>query len=373
MWVARWWEDGIGPNGQPRRVRRSEVLGPVSQLSKRQAEQIFAELLLRVNRGEHRVESTRTLRAFVENEWRPQVRPTLKYATQKNYDYMLNTHVLPAFGDVQLRLITRDAVQNFLLGRLRAGFSWGTIKRLRVTFGTVMATAEDWGYVDGNVVRKTKLPRRGPRPEKDPISPELIRKLLDNLAEPSLSLAWLLVLTGLRIGELLALRWRDVDLEGKVLRVRRAVYDGHFDEPKTKRSNRTVPLPQKAVAILQGRHPKVVAGDALVFATRVGSPFSRRNLLRRQLAPTAKKLGLVGINWHALRHAHATFLDSVGTPLGTVQALLGHASGEVTRGHYIHNVPADARAAVEKVEQLLIGPNRTQIVEIPKTGSTVIQ
>jgi integrase len=345
----------------------------VSQLPKRQAEQIFAELLLRVNRGEHRVESTRTLRAFVENEWRPQVCPTLKYSTQKNYDYMLNTHVLPVFGDVQLRLITRDAVQNSLLGRLRAGLSWGTVKRLRVTFGTVMATAEDWGYIDGNVVRKTKMPRRGPRPEKDPIAPELIRNLLDNLAEPSQSLAWLLVLTGLRIGELLALRWRDVDLDCKVLRVRRAVYDGHFDEPKTKRSNRTVPLPGKAVAIFAARRPEIVAGDALVFATRVGSLFSRRNLLRRQLAPAAKGLKLHGVNWHTLRHAHATFLDSVGTPLGTVQALLGHASGEVTRGHYIHTVPADARGAVEKVEQLLLGPNRTQIVEIPKTGSAVIQ
>ena len=78
-------------------------------------------------------------------------------------------------------------------------------------------------------------------------------------------------------------------------------------------------------------------------------------------------------NWYTMRHAHATFLDSVGTPLGTVQALLGHASGEVTSGHYIHTVPADARSAVEKVEQLLIGPNRTQIVEIPKNGSELIQ
>lgn len=104
-----------------------------------------------------------------------------------------------------------------------------------------------------------------------------------------------------------------------------------------------------------------MAGDALVFPTRVGSPSSRRNLLRRQLTPTARQLNLNGVNWHALRHANATFLDSVGTPLGTVQALLGHTSGEVTRGHYIHMAPADARSAVEKLEQLLIGPNRTKL------------
>ena len=135
----------------------------------------------------------------------------------------------------------------------------------------------------------------------------------------------------------------------------------------SKRSNRAVPLPPKALAILAARRPRLVAGDALVFTTRVGSPFSRRNLLRRQLAPTAKRLNLQGINWHALRHANVTFLDSVGTPLGTMDAILGHVPGEVTRTHYIHNVPADARRALEKVEQLLIGPNRTQIVEIPKS------
>lgn len=87
----------------------------------------------------------------------------------------------------------------------------------------------------------------------------------------------------------------------------------------------------------------------------------------------AKALGLEGINWHWLRHANATLHDSVGTPLGTVQAILGHSSPEITRDIYLHSVPADARQAAEKIEALLIGPNRTQSVEIPKLGSSLIQ
>jgi site-specific recombinase XerD len=74
-----------------------------------------------------------------------------------------------------------------------------------------------------------------------------------------------------------------------------------------------------------------------------------------------------------LRHAHATLLDAVGTPLGTVQALLGHSSSEITREVYLHSIPADAQAAVQKVEDLLIRPKLTQIVEIGKTGSSLIQ
>jgi len=154
------------------------------------------------------------------------------------------------------------------------------------------------------------------------------------LPEPSSSLAHLLVFTGLRIGELLALRWRDVDLERRGLRVTQSVYEGHFDEPKSQRSKRSVPLEAKAIEILSALKPAGVNPEALVFSTGMGTPFDRHNLVNRQLKPTCKKIGLVGVGWHWLRHANATLLDAVGTPLGTVQALLGHSSSEVTRDVY---------------------------------------
>ena len=81
----------------------------------------------------------------------------------------------------------------------------------------------------------------------------------------------------------------------------------------------------------------------------------------------------MGVGWHWLRHANATLLDAVGTPLGTVQSLLGHSSSEITREIYLHSIPSDARVAVQKVEDLLIGPKWTQVVQIPKTGSALIQ
>ena len=109
----------------------------------------------------------------------------------------------------------------------------------------------------------------------------------------------------------------------------------------------------------------------MIFSARNGSPLSRRNLLNRQLKPTYKALGLAGLNWHWFRHAHATLLDSVGAPLGTVQALLGHSSSEVTREVYIGSVPENARTAVEEVEKL-IGPKRTQVPEWPEMRSNAI-
>jgi len=181
------------------------------------------------------------------------------------------------------------------------------------------------------------------------------------------------MLSGLRIGELLALRWQDVDLERKVLRVTQTVYDGQFDEPKSQRSRRSAPLGPSSIEILSARRPAVVNLESLVFSTGTGTPFDRHNLLRQQLKPTCKRVNLVGVNWHWLRHVNATLLDAVGTPLGTVQALLGHSSAEITQGVYLHSIPADARAAVEKVEDLLIRPKLSQIMEIQKMGSTLIQ
>ncbi len=81
----------------------------------------------------------------------------------------------------------------------------------------------------------------------------------------------------------------------------------------------------------------------------------------------------MGIGWHWLRHANATLLHAVGTPLGTVQALLGHSSSEITREVYLHSIPADARAAVGKVEELLNRPKLSQVAENWGNGSSLIQ
>ena len=153
-----------------------------------------------------------------------------------------------------------------------------------------------------------------------------LRSLLEKLPEPSKSLVWLLLLTGLRIGELLALRWQDVDLDAGLLRVRRTLYEGHFDEPKTRSSARTVPLSSRGLLILSRFKTGLEAPETLVFRTSQGTPLCRRNLRNRQLDPVCEELKIPKIGWHTLRHSNATLLDAVGTPLGTVQSLLGHSS-----------------------------------------------
>jgi len=89
-------------------------------------------------------------------------------------------------------------------------------------------------------------------------------------------------------------------------------------------------------------------------------------LLSRQLKPAAKTAGLGNVNWHLLRHSNATLHDSIGTPLGTVQALLGHSSSENTRQVYLHSLTEDRRSAVRKLEALIIGPKSDPSLGFPK-------
>jgi hypothetical protein len=95
--------------------------------------------------------------------------------------------------------------------------------------------------------------------------------------------------------------------------------------------------------------------------TREGLPLDRWNLLRKQLKPVAKERGLPGVTWHLLRQSHATMLDAVGTPIGTMQWLLGHSTPDITREIYLHAIPEVQRRAVESAERLVFGPKWTQV------------
>jgi integrase len=379
VWVARWWEPVIGPDNMPGRIRRSEVLGSVAEIpTVRQARQMLSDLLRKVNSDDYRPQAVWTFRSFVEDRWKPDLYPTLKFSSKKFYDNMVDAHLMPVFGDTQLRLLTKDRVQSFLTAKAQCDSSWKTVKHIRTAFGSILEAAVRDELLASNPVRRTRLPRRGPVDEKSPIEMETVKELIEKLAEPSRSIASLLAMTGLRIGELLALRWQDIDLEKGLLSVNQTVYEGHFDEPKSRRSKRRIPLGPKCVEILAALKRTEATPSTLVFSARNGSPLSRRNLLNRQLKPAAKALKLTGVNWHWFRHAHATFLDSTGAPIGTTQALLGHSSSEITRGTYIHSVPADARQAVEGVERLfgtsgkLIGPKWTQVPAQAETCSQLI-
>jgi len=258
-YVLRYYKSVLLPDGKLGRTRKSIVLGLVSEIGNKKQARIIADGILRgVNLGQYCPQSARTLAEFAMHDWSPTVLPTLKYATQQHYRYLLDVHLLPALGDRRLCDISREAIQELPAAKLRSGLSWKTAKHIRGMVGRVLGCAEQWGYISENTALKTKLPRRGDRPKRTILTPEQIHLLLSDLAEPARSVALLLLLTGLRIGELLALRWSNVNLTARLIEVRETVYEGHFTRPKPGAVFVQFPLARKPCPFFQSGEPQEV-------------------------------------------------------------------------------------------------------------------
>lgn len=365
MWVARWRENVIQPDGAVQRVLRSEVLGPVSEIaSRREARILLQNHLAALNSGQRRAEATMSFGAFVAEHIEPVVLPTLKPATQEIYTHLLRKHLLPRFRDHRLCDITRAEVQQFLIGKLKDGYAWETTHHLRSLLSKIVGTAVDWNFLSDNPVRGAKMPERSLKRPHRFLSLEEVRRLIEASDEPVRTIVLLAVMTGLRIGEILALRWGRINLVAGTLRVEETCYKGTFGTPKTRASRREVPLTLAVVQALQAHRVSCrdTADDALVFATRQGTPLAANNLRKRQLHPASQQAGLGLIDWHSLRHTHGTLLHEQGTPLRVAQAQLGHSHMTTTLQIYTHASGSAQRQAVDLLESLLF-PSVPKFVE----------
>ena len=182
-----------------------------------------------------------------------------------------------------------------------------------------------------------------------------MRQLLAALTEPCRSLVLLAVLTGMRIGEILALRWKRLDLLRATIEVAETFSDGRFGSPKTRSSNRVIPMSSSLRNVLNAHRIRAVltAPDDLVFCTSKGTPLNSKNLYNRALAPACDRIKEPRVSWHSFRHTHATQLAESGESLKTAQALLGHSDLETTLNTYMHVIPASQRRAVEQVAGVL--------------------
>jgi integrase len=379
LWVARWREPVLAPDGTLKSIRRSEIIGTLADFpTRRQARALLESRLHEVNHTLQKPQSSMQFRDFVSSQWEPAILPTLKFATQRNYRHLIRRHLFPVFGDQPMCDIRRQHIQGFVMEKMfRQGLSWKTSLHLRNLVSKIFTTAVDWDYVLANPARGVKLPQRPIRQPLRFLTVGEVTRLLEALREPERTLVLAAVLTGMRIGELLALRWRNVDLERKVIRVREAVYEGHNSTPKTQGSIRDVPMgPALEHALRQHGARSRTSHDSLVFPSRNGSYLRPGNLHKRYLHPACAKAELRRFSWHDFRRTHATLLSDMGEPLKTAQAQLGHASLSTTAELYAQAVPASQRAAVERLEKavgFLVDPSGPKIEGVIQPGSLLIQ
>jgi integrase len=301
------------------------------------------------------------------DRWLKDVQDTVRRSTYEGYEYAIEPHIKPALGRIKLKDLTPTQVRWFYRDRLDSGLAPATVHKLHVVLHKALKTAVSDGLIPRNAAAGLKLPRIT-REEINSLSSEEARSLLESARGDRLEALYILALnTGMRQGELLALKWDDVDLERGVLRVRRTLT--HSDktfilgEPKTNKSRRTIRLTTSAVQALKvhlsrqleemERMGSLYQPGGLIFATEAGTIINPSNLRNRSFKPLLKRAGLRPIRFHDLRHTCATLLLSKDVNPKIVSEMLGHSSVSITLDIYSHLLPDMQEKAAKALEELL--------------------
>ena len=279
-----------------------------------------------------------------------------KGSTEDDYTGVVNKHLNPYFGKKLLSQITPADVQNFVTTEINDGYSPRNINKGITVLKLMLKHAEMWGLLKTNPARFVERPRE-PKKEMEYLTPDEVRRLLDADASPrDTTLFAAAIFTGLRQGEVLALRWNDIDLERCVVYVRRSYHDRHgFDDPKSSYSRRTVDIPPRLRLVLQ-QYKDFTGGqpdDLLFEGKKEGRPPSRQNLLRRHLYRTLDNAEMRRVTFHALRHTYAALMLAAGANLKYLQHQMGHSSIRVTLDNYGHLLTEVGEGVGTRMESLV--------------------
>jgi integrase len=378
----------------------------------REAKLYLARSLLKKDAGAFK-RSTKMRFADFAVEWlRDYAKGNVRERTFEGYETALRCHLVPHFGDLLLTQITRKLIDAFIadwlaggpyykdrlqLAReleakrlseareaerkrawaenrvprhidprsIQLGRSPGTIGNALTPFVEMLGHAVEWEYLAANPAVGVKRPRVVQQ-EMHVLDGEQIRTLLDGTDKkgtPHVRKEWrtfflCAATTGMRLGELLALRWGDVDWQSRRLWVRRSITrNGTVQEPKTRGSVRAVAItPTLVTALRQHRMASGFKGeDALIFCTAKGTPLSGVNLVRREFKPALRRAKLPEVRFHDLRHSFASLLIAQGEHPKLISEQLGHASTKITLDRYGHLMDQSYGDASSRLDAALFG------------------
>jgi len=368
-----------------KRLRHFETVKGV----KKDAQHRLAELLINIEQGTY-IKQTRKLTVA---DWLLQwlhgyVASNLSPKTNESYQHELRHYIIPCLGGIRLNDLRPNHIQDYIAealsgGRRRSagGLSHRTVQHHYRILSKALDDAIRMGLLTVNPCKGVRPPRPA-RYDIPALGPDDLTKLMGTIRQSSYYLYYhTLLLTGLRRSELLALKWRDVDLDLACMYVAHSLHrldDGSIiiKEPKTSSSRRPVDLPP-SLALLLRQHKadqeveRALLGqnfneDDFVFSHADGSPLNPTTVTHT-FSKVAKRAGLPYLRLHDLRHIHATMLLKAGTHPRIVQERLGHSSIATTLDIYSHTVPGMQKAAAERLDTLL--PKTEEIENVGKMSA----
>lgn len=281
-----------------------------------------------------------TFAQFATRWLKEDIEPTVRLLTYKDYEAMLRNHLLPSLGPVKLHDIKPEHVRHCIVEMSEKGLAPRTCNKVLMVCKMMLGRAEELERIPKNPASKVRAFRQ-PQTEMEFLNVSELRRLLDAASPKAYPIIATAALSGVRQGELLALRWSDVDLEEGILYVRRSYRpETGFTEPKSKAGRRAIRICEELCIILfLTKQEQAATNDNLLFPSKTGTPLDHANLVVREFHPALARAGLRRIRWHDLRHTYAALMISLDTNMKVLQSWMGHSSIRVTMDSYGHLLP----------------------------------
>jgi integrase len=360
VWIFRWRETSTDGKSKYRKA----IVGTVDTLAN-EASALKAALALRIDANQQLSQADAGPNTIANLVAHYRLKELVNdrngrkaFSTRAAYECNLENWILPRWRDYKLDQVKSVAVEEWLDGIRRAR---GTRAKIRNLMSALFTHAMRYEWVDRNPI---KLVRQSAKRERIPDVLELVelQNLLSKLGPRERTLALLDAGTGLRVSELLALRWRDVNFASLEVSVTRSIWHQVVGDCKTEASAKPVPLDIYMAEDLQRwrRQSAYPSEDDFIFASETmkgKQPYWPDNLMKRHIRPVAKANGISkNIGWHTFRHSFGTLLKANGEDVKTVQELLRHANSRITLDVYTQATSTHKRAAQSKVVRMMV-PN----------------
>ena len=347
-WLLQYRRDEI-VNGKVVRKRVAKKLAPVCDeyRSKANVKHLAQDILAPINARRARPESTQTVAGFIQDVYLPHCIETLRPSTARGYLDVFRL-VAPHLGGIRLREVRTSDIDRLLRAVADSkARSHNALRNVKSFLSGAFRYAKRTDAISENPVRDSAIPRGKSKSDTPAYTLDEIQAMLAALKEPARTCVLTAALTGLRQSEIRGLRWDD--FRGDELLVARSVWGSHVRETKTLSSHAPIPvLPILKRAL--DEHKARNSGDDYIFHGDTGKPLVLANLVRREIRPALKAVGLTWKGWHGFRRGLATTLYALGAPDKIIQAILRHAHVGTTLAHYIRPVQAESHKAMAKLE-----------------------